>query len=349
MATPAATSSSRRRRDAPAPTLIENARLGWLLWTGLAGGLALFTALVVASGVGEIARTLAAAGGGVLWLVPFHLVPLAASALAWRAVLVPLHPAPLRTTFRLRWISESINQLLPAVHVGGNVVRARRLAQSGVPGPLAAASVIVDVTLHLVAQLLFTLAGTCLLLVEARGRSLAGRAAVGLCLAAVGAASFFTVQRRGLFRASAVIVRRVFRSAPRSSRLAGVAATDVCIRRLYGDRRAVVVAGCWHVLSWVLGVGETALALRLLGHPVPPATAVVIEGVGEAIRTAAFPVPGALGVQEGSLVVLGGLFGLTPEVALALSLAKRVRELALGIPGLIVWQATRPTAAVARR
>jgi hypothetical protein len=30
--------------------------------------------------------------------------------------------------------------------------------------------------------------------------------------------------------------------------------------------------------------------------------------------------------------------GLGPETALALSLAKRVRELVLGIPGLIAWQ-----------
>ena len=38
-------------------------------------------------------------------------------------------------------------------------------------------------------------------------------------------------------------------------------------------------------------------------------------------------------------MLLGGLFGLTPGVSVALSLAKRVRELVLGIPGLVVWQA----------
>jgi hypothetical protein len=32
------------------------------------------------------------------------------------------------------------------------------------------------------------------------------------------------------------------------------------------------------------------------------------------------------------------LFGLSPEVALALSLLKRARELATGLPCLIVWQ-----------
>jgi hypothetical protein len=36
--------------------------------------------------------------------------------------------------------------------------------------------------------------------------------------------------------------------------------------------------------------------------------------------------------------MLGRVLGLGPETALALSLAKRVREVVLGIPGLIAWQ-----------
>jgi len=49
-------------------------------------------------------------------------------------------------------------------------------------------------------------------------------------------------------------------------------------------------------------------------------------------------VPGALGILEGSSIVFGALFGLPAQTALTISLAKRVRELALGLPGLTVWQ-----------
>ncbi len=48
--------------------------------------------------------------------------------------------------------------------------------------------------------------------------------------------------------------------------------------------------------------------------------------------------PGGLGIQEGGLVLIGSQLGLTPELALALSLAKRARELLVGVPCLIVWQ-----------
>ncbi|MDX6769446.1 MAG: TIGR00374 family protein, partial [Elusimicrobiota bacterium] len=63
-----------------------------------------------------------------------------------------------------------------------------------------------------------------------------------------------------------------------------------------------------------------------------------LESLGQAVRAAAFAIPGALGVQEGGYLVLGGLLGIAPDTALALSLTKRFRELVLGLPGLLVWQ-----------
>jgi hypothetical protein len=60
--------------------------------------------------------------------------------------------------------------------------------------------------------------------------------------------------------------------------------------------------------------------------------ALLLESVGQAIRGAAFAIPGSLGAQEGGYLLLAPLVGLPPDAALALSLAKRVRELVLGIP-----------------
>jgi len=54
-------------------------------------------------------------------------------------------------------------------------------------------------------------------------------------------------------------------------------------------------------------------------------------------------VPASLGVQEGGYVLVGALFGLSPEAALALSLLKRARDFVLGIPALMVWQVVEGT------
>jgi hypothetical protein len=37
-------------------------------------------------------------------------------------------------------------------------------------------------------------------------------------------------------------------------------------------------------------------------------------------------------------VLLGALFGVSPEASLALSLIRRARDFAIGAPALIVWQ-----------
>jgi glycosyltransferase 2 family protein len=64
----------------------------------------------------------------------------------------------------------------------------------------------------------------------------------------------------------------------------------------------------------------------------------VIESLLYAARSAAFIVPNAVGVQEGAYVLLGAGLGLTPEMGLALSLLKRGRDLAIGLPPLAAWQ-----------
>jgi uncharacterized membrane protein YbhN (UPF0104 family) len=94
----------------------------------------------------------------------------------------------------------------------------------------------------------------------------------------------------------------------------------------------------WTAASLVLGSGEIWIALHAIGRQATLINALIFQSVILAIRSAMFPVPGALGVQEGGYVVVGNLLGIPGDAAFALSLIARVRELILGIPGLITWQ-----------
>jgi len=104
---------------------------------------------------------------------------------------------------------------------------------------------------------------------------------------------------------------------------------------LYSERRRIVVSFCMSFTGWLVGTGEVWLALHFLGHPVGWLDALLLESIGQAIRGAAFAIPGSLGVQEGGYLLLAPLVGLPSEAALALSLAKRARELVLGVPGIL--------------
>jgi putative membrane protein len=317
---------------------LDTRHLASFISVSLGVGLGLFTTLIAYNGVHEIAASLAVAGAGLLAVALFHLAPLLAAAVGWHTLLRGTDRPRLRTMLRARWVAESINQLLPVLQVGGNLVRAQLLARSGVAGTLAGASVVVDVTLHLVAQLVFTALGLGLLLVRLGPGELAGRVTIGLVLTAAGAACFYLAQRRGLFETLTSAIERFVRTPEWLSLTASGAAMDARVRGLYGARETITASCLWHLVNWMLGTGEVWLVLRFLGHPVGVADALLLESLVEAIRTAAFAVPGALGVQEGGFLVLGAMLGLTPQTSLALSLAKRVRELLLGLPGLVAWQ-----------
>jgi uncharacterized membrane protein YbhN (UPF0104 family) len=77
----------------------------------------------------------------------------------------------------------------------------------------------------------------------------------------------------------------------------------------------------------VVGSFEVYLALWLLGHPVPFASAFAIEALSGVAKMAAVIVPGSLGVQEGGQVLIFVAFGLTAPLAVTFGLLRRGREL----------------------
>jgi putative membrane protein len=158
-----------------------------------------------------------------------------------------------------------------------------------------------------------------------------------MVIAAAALAGFFIVQRREGGRLVGALLRR----AAGGREWLGVAAIERLYERLgaiYANRRGVAASAAIHMAVWFFGAVEVWVALYAMGHPVSISEAIVIESLGQAVRGAAFAVPGALGVQEGGFIALCALFGVPAGPALALSLVKRVPDLVLGLPGLLAWQ-----------
>ena len=320
-----------------------------LLRSGLVVGIPLFVVLLAYQGFGTVADALLTAGWGLLAVAAFHLVPLVMDAVAWRVLLSTRARVGFWTAVFARWISESVNTLLPVAQIGGAVVRSNLVARRGVPGAFAGASVVVDVTTLVASQIAFTLLGLALLMAQVGGARLAPTALGGTVVMTVVLALFYVLQRRGLFRGLAGLLMRLAPAGVGRSLAAGAEDLDADIGRLYGQGRALLGALFWHLLAWLAGAGEVWLALTFLGHPVDFSTALLLESLGQAIRAAAFLIPGALGVQEGGYMLLGQVLGIEPQTGFALSLCKRVRELLLGLPGLVAWQFEEAKALVGDR
>lgn len=297
-----------------------------------AGGLAL-VALVTWFGAREIGAQLWRAAWAVPPCVALHAVQLWLSALAWRG----LGGGAAAPWLRIRWMREAVNSMLPVAQIGGNLAGIRLLGQHGLALPRASAATVLDLTAEALSQALFTLLGLATL--AAIGHDPAWRpwlgGGVGAMLA--GVAGFVLAQRAGLGRLIEALATRMSGFVPglAPDALRGLQAE---LLRLHRDRAALARAVALHLLAWLLGVGETWLALFAMGSEAGLAAALAIESLGMAARSAGFVVPGALGVQEGGFVLACGLFGLPADAAIALSMVKRARELVVGVPGLIAWQ-----------
>ena len=307
----------------------------WLL----SAGALLFIGLLVSQGLSAVLSTLALAGWGLLLLALFHLIPLVLDALAIRVLFAGSGArAPVRDSILARWAGESANSLMPAGQLGGPVLMARHLAQRGLRMDTAAAAITVSTTLQTFGQILFALTGVALLGVHAGHFSrsaLRGTVLLVSGLLALQVGGFYLLQRRGFFSKLTRLAMRFSGGRDWSRWVSKAAAMDRAVEHIYARPGPVATSFALSLLGWFVGTGEVYLAVRMLGHPVSWADALLLESLGQAIRGAAFAVPGALGVQEGGYLLLAPLAGLPADVGLALSLAKRARELLLGIPGLL--------------
>ena len=304
------------------------------------GGLLLAVYLIVESGAAQVAHAMLVIGW---WLIPislFHLLPMSFSAFSWRELLPATSRPDTFTCLWIRWIRESINSLLPVAGIGGDVASLRLVHLQGVPATEAATSMVVDTTVGAATQLLFVLSGVALLLTRSTERSaliVAGTVLIGMGLLCAGTAAFVLFQHRGLFAGLEKIARRLLPEKWRSRFAAGASAIDDAVVQAYRRRRVILRAALLRLIGWTAGAGEVWLIMQAMGHPIGIVEAFVLESLGAGVRAAAFMIPGALGALEASLILFGALFGLPADAALAISLSKRVRELAWGVPGLLLW------------
>jgi putative membrane protein len=304
----------------------------------LIAGLAVMILLITHEGAVGIIKLLSKAGWMLLWLLPLHVFPLLLDATGWRAIIVVR--CRLFTLFLIAVVRQAVNGLLPVANIGGELVGIRLLARTGVDGTWAAASVIVEVLLTLVAQYLFVALGVVFLLQFTQAMQLSKELLLGLAASAPVIALLIVLLRHGsVFERLQKIAAR-FGPNLRGSGVTQGAGVDAAIGTLFRAHTRLARAIGWQFAGLLAECLETWVTLWFLGVSVGFSTALILESLTQAARQVLFIVPAGLGVQELGLVALGHVLGIGSDVALALSLAKRMTRIVFGVPALLAWQWT---------
>lgn len=300
-------------------------------------GLIVSITLVSWYGFGGVVGAVASAGwGGFAIICGWQLLLFCILGLAWDAIV------PRRFARRLwlfvwgRMVRDASANCLPFSQVGGFIFGARAITLHGVAWPLATASTVVDVTAEFLAEVAFTGIGLGILLARAPSSELAVPVEVGLGLAVMAGFAFIGLQKGAgpvFARIGGRIAGRWFGTAKER-----VDVLHAELSLIYGHTLRLVLGFAIHLAGWI-GTGVAGwIAYRVIGVPLDFDDALAIEALLSAAAAVGFLVPVNAGIQEAGYAGLGAIFGVAPELSLAVSLIRRARDLAVGVPILLLWQ-----------
>jgi len=236
-----------------------------------------------------------------------------------------------------RMVRDASSNCLPFSQVGGFVFGARAVTLHGVAWHTATASTVIDVTAEFLAQIAFACIGLGILIARAPSSNLAVPMEIGIGLAVIACFAFVWLQK-GAAPLFARLGRRIagnwFNNA--EERIDIIQAE---LSLIYGHTGRLALGCLLHLLGWI-GTGVAGLiTYRALGvQTIDFDDALAIEALLSAAAAAAFLVPVNAGVQEAGYIGLGLIFGVTPDLSLGVSLIRRARDIAVGVPILLLWQ-----------
>jgi 1L-myo-inositol 1-phosphate cytidylyltransferase / CDP-L-myo-inositol myo-inositolphosphotransferase len=297
-----------------------------------AGGLLLLAWLVSRMPVGAVEQAFHQVGGGILFA--FAAAPLWYATNAFGLGILLDGRVRFRHLFYVQVVGEAMNTIVPLAGLGGDVFRARYLADQ-VGTPLATRAVVEDRLVNVLSGPLFSGAAIALTLwiTPLDPGVVAGLGIAAAFLLAAGLALIVFVLSPYPSRWSAALIRR----------LTGQSGAPVAA--LTGKRLASVLAA--KMAGRLLNLIEIAVILRLLGL-VPSAQLVIaITGLLSASAVFFFFVPQGLGVNEAGIAGAFTMLGLAGPFGLAFGLIRRARVViwaAIGVTlhlSLLAWKRVR--------
>ncbi len=298
-------------------------------------GAAISAALIAYHDFFAVAQAVRQVGWGLAFIIAIYFLGIFFNSFAWRLLFQPAMPGLMMILCPLRWIRESINYLLPSAVFGGDIVGGRLLAARGHDVNTTTASIVVDKTLEAAGLFFFALAGILILSEQHGTHSIIHWAVRALAGIAIMLIAFLLAQRVGFLR---LVDKAVVRLTPRCGGTTASMDIHDIVWKMYANGRRLTAAIVMHTLAWMPGTLQVWLTLHLMGHEIAWQQAFFVESISQTVCAAAFMMPASLGAQEAAYMTLGIFFGVPPAQGLALSLVQRLKDVLVGVMGLLLWQ-----------
>ena len=301
----------------------------------LAIGVAVLALVLMHFDLDLVMRALARAGpGGLMLVIAAGLV----AEVVLAAGIIPLlpRPQPFHVVFAARQLRDSSSDVLPITQLGGVALAARAFVLAGLDWFEASASVIADLTTETFAQGLYVLVGVVaslsLLHRSAMLSPWTGAMLGGALFLSIGSLLFAVVQMNGS-RWAEKLQSRLF-----AATAAHAHSFSAAVQAIYRARTRVALSILLQFAGWIASGLWLWVVLAVMDVHPGIWSAIAIQALVEGLRSATVFIPAAIGIQEAGYAAVAPVFGLPPEIGLAVSLMRRARDILVAVPVLLLWQ-----------
>jgi uncharacterized membrane protein YbhN (UPF0104 family) len=303
-------------------------------------GVALFGYLLYETGPASLAANLELIGPKLVFILALERIVDLFNTVGWWFTFAPnLRRGTLGTLYLVRLAGTALNEMVPAASMGGEPAKVM-LLQPYLPATAATASVLTALVSFTFAKAIFIAAG--MLITWHRLRlpyGLSTALLAGFMITLLGLIVFLVLQLRGFAGATLRFGRRIGLPESWMAEIDGASSSvDEHVADFYrsrpGDLARSIAA---HLFAFSFGVLQVSLVLGWLSLPNDWQTSLAIEAFSGLVGFVIFVVPGSIGVQEASKVLIFTALGLSASDGMVVGLAFRLNETVSSAIGLAIF------------
>ena len=273
----------------------------------------------------------------ILYLIIAHIPTLYFDSLAW-SILMAKNKLSIKTTFVITWISQTSSKFIPTGNITGEFVRFYLARRSGQKFSEASSTVLMDLFIATFSLFIIGLLAFIFIAFSLKSSFILNRyqyLILALFLISLGSLFFMLLIRKRVISKLLVSTKKLEFLSKKN--IFNLIRLDISLNKLSYRKRRLLSAIMLRLAGWIAGAFEIYIFLWIIGVDATVTDVIIIESVTSIIRSAAFFIPSAIGVQELAFVIVGELVGYSGIVSFSIAIGRRFREIMVGIPAIITW------------
>ena len=273
----------------------------------------------------------------IFYLIIAHIPTLYFDSLAW-IILMMKNKLSTKTAFIITWISQTSGKFIPSGNITGEFVRFYLARRNGQKFSEASSTVLMDLFIATFSLFLIGLAALIFIVFSLKSNLILNQfqyLILAFSLISLGTLFFLLIIRKRVISKFLVITKK-FEFLSKKN-IFNLLRLDISLNKLSHRKWRLLNAVVLRLMGWIAGAFEIYVFFWVIGVDAKITDVIIIESVTAIIRSAAFFIPSAIGVQELAFVIVGELVGYSSIVSFSVAIGRRLREIMVGIPAIITW------------